>query len=346
MSWFEEIFGFEECTYAKTQANFYLEGVLLHTRIQLPRSFHTGTLTLPSLAELRAEVGALKLATDRGAMSISNLIADAYQLHSWPQANGALVQVASQFNLLEMPGPSTTPEQGIAGYQYDHTQGPACAMACAAATVFRNYLVQTGNQVGQTESNQLNTLADLDNAIGIPGIRMQNGYAILQPKTVLAIGQHIQSLDVVSLDALRQQLRIGLHSDTEVTLAGVPNDRRVSQALCSALPVAYHRAPSRDWAPFASLVLEASYEATLLAAVLNHRRTGNPRVYLTLVGGGAFGNETDWIISALRRALRLVRHHPLEVALVSHRKVPQELVILIEEFAAGSESVSSSTPTP
>jgi len=74
----------------------------------------------------------------------------------------------------------------------------------------------------------------------------------------------------------------------------------------------------------------------LLAAVLNHRRTGNPRVYLILVGGGAFGNETNWIISALRRALRLVRHHPLEVALISHSKVPRELVMLVEEFSAGS----------
>ncbi len=336
MSWFEDIFGFEECSYAKTQANFYLEGGLLHTSTQPSRSFHVGQLTLPSLAQLRAEVGELKLASDKGGMSICNLIADAHQLHRWPEANGALVQVASQFNLLEMPCPSTSPEQGIAGYQHDHTQGPACAMACAAATVFRNYLVQTGNQVGQTESNQLNTLADLDRSIGIPGIQMRNGYAILQPETVLAIGQHIQALDVDPLDVLRQQLRIGLHSDTEVTIAGVPNGQRVSQALCSALPVAYHRSPSRDWAPFASLVLEASYEATLLAAVLNHRRTGNPRVYLTLVGGGAFGNETDWIISALRRALRLVRHHPLEVAIVSHRKVPQELVMLVEDFAAGS----------
>ncbi|MCS2162620.1 hypothetical protein MUU47_16135 [Scandinavium sp. H11S7] len=333
MNWFKDIFGFEESVYAETQANFYLEGGLLHTRTQPPRSFYAGTLTLPSLAELRAEINSLAPTSDE-KLKLSNLAADAHDLHRWPETNGALVQVASQFNLLEMPGPGTTPEQGISGYQYDHTQGPACAMACAAATVFRNYLVQIGDQVGQTQSNQLNTLEDLDRAINIPGIRMQNGYALLQPETIEAIGQYIQTLDVASLDDLRQRLRIGLHSDTEVTIPGVAKTQRVSQVLCSALPVAYHRGSSRYWAPFASLVLEASYEATLLAGVLNFHRTGNPRVYLTLVGGGAFGNETDWILSSLKRALRLVRHHPLEVILVSYRHVPQELVMLVEEFNA------------
>jgi hypothetical protein len=101
------------------------------------------------------------------------------------------------------------------------------------------------------------------------------------------------------------------------------------------LPVAYNRAPRSDWAPFASLVLEASYEATVLAAVLNHQQTGNPRVYLTMVGGGAFGNETRWIFQALRRALHGVRHYPLDVAVVCYRQVSQDLVDLLAEISAG-----------
>lgn len=50
-------------------------------------------------------------------------------------------------------------------------------MACAAATVFRNYLVPMGSQTGQSTTSQLNTLADMEKAIGIDGIRMKNGYA-------------------------------------------------------------------------------------------------------------------------------------------------------------------------
>jgi hypothetical protein len=44
---------------------------------------------------------------------------------------------------------------------------------------------------------------------------------------------------------------------------------RVSQAFCSALPVAYTKVPHDRWHSFALLVLEAAYEATLLARVRN-----------------------------------------------------------------------------
>lgn len=81
-------------------------------------------------------------------------------------------------------------------------------------------------------------------------------------------------------------------------------------------------------------MLEASYEATLLAAVLNHQQTGNPKVYLTMVGGGAFGNETRWILQALRHALHGVRHYPLDVAVVCYRQVPQDLMDLLAEINA------------
>ncbi|MDA6623629.1 hypothetical protein OSK97_26460, partial [Escherichia coli] len=84
-----------------------------------------------------------------------------------------------------------------------------------------------------------------------------------------------EAMDELSRDEVRQKLRVGVHSDTEVTIPGVPKEQRVTQVLCAALPVAYHYSPRRDWGPFATLVLEACYEATLLAAVLNYHDTGN-----------------------------------------------------------------------
>jgi len=32
-------------------------------------------------------------------------------------------------------------KHGVTRYQHDHTQGPACAIACGAATIYRNYFV-------------------------------------------------------------------------------------------------------------------------------------------------------------------------------------------------------------
>ena len=65
----------------------------------------------------------------------------------------------------------------------------------------------------------------------------------------------------------------------------------------------YARVPSAQWKSFASLDLEAAYEATMLAAVLNKQRGASSVVLLTLLGGGAFGNEAEWISAAIRRTL-------------------------------------------
>ena len=132
MTWFRQLFGFAEQGYADTQKRFRADGHQLHADAQPPRSFHIGTLAMPSLAELRAQIDALGV--EAGArLAIDTVRADAHALHAWPQAHGALIQVASQFNLLEMPGPGVTPEDGITDYQHDRTQGPACAPACASA---------------------------------------------------------------------------------------------------------------------------------------------------------------------------------------------------------------------
>jgi len=115
-------------------------------------------------------------------------------------------------------------------------------------------------------------------------------------------------------------LRIGIQWNTQVTL----NDptHTVSQAYCSALPVAYSHHPSHLWATFARLILEAAYEATICAAILNAMRHGSNRLFLTLLGGGAFGNETAWIIAGIQRVLTLYKEVDLDVAIVSYGTKP------------------------
>ena len=106
----------------------------------------------------------------------------------------------------------------------------------------------------------------------------------------------------------------------------------VSQAYCSALPVSYAGHPPELWQPFASLVLEAAYEATLCAAMLNHEQTGSKQVYLTLLGGGAFGNQTDWIMDAAKRALTICKDCNLDVAIVSYRVSKSHVRRLVAQF--------------
>ncbi len=134
------------------------------------------------------------------------------------------------------------------------------------------------------------------------------------------------------LDALRARLRIGVHSDVEVTDAEGTQRPRVSQVFCSALPVAYSGVPSVYWKPFASLVLEAAYEATLLAAILNKQRGMSIVVLLTRLGGGG-GNEDDWIDAAIRRALTTTSSFELDVKLVSYREPMRKTRQLVQDFS-------------
>ena len=78
------------------------------------------------------------------------------------------------------------------------------------------------------------------------------------------------------------------------------------------------------------MVLDAAYEATLLAGVLNNRRGGSNIVLLTLLGGGAFGNASEWILTAIRRAMRKSQGHDLDVRLVSYGQPSAQLPELVK----------------
>ncbi len=56
-------------------------------------------------------------------------------------------------------------------------------------------------------------------------------------------------------------------------------------------------------------------------------------MFLTLLGGGAFGNKPDWIISAVRRALELYSDSGLDVAIVSYGLSNHSVRQLLHELA-------------
>jgi hypothetical protein len=247
--------------------------------------------------------------------------------------------VASQFNLLEMVSPEVTPEQGVTRYQHDRTQGPACAIAAGAATIYRNYFVPVNGSHGQNSKRQLDGLAGLGRILAATLRQpintlweMRNGYALCTRAGLDSIAEHLSSLQPEELDILRGKLCVGIHQDVEVTDADGEHRPLVSQAFCSALPVAYAPVPPALWVAFASLILEAAYEATMAAAILNAKRGISNVVLLTQLGGGAFGNHDDWIGAGTRRSLEKVREFDLEVGLVSYGAPSRAIAQLAEDF--------------
>ncbi|MCA9135704.1 MAG: hypothetical protein KDB00_03070 [Planctomycetales bacterium] len=295
-----------------------------------------GHLETPKLSELRETVSGLN--RQAGTLAIREVIADVRQLHADATNANALFQVASQFNLLEMTGPTVTPERGVGIYQYDHTQGPSCAIACGAGTIYRNYFAPVGDAIGQSTSRQIDCSSDLGQRLGnLNGNlwMMENGYLFPSDGGLDKIATRLQSSTKDELDQLRGELRIGLQWNAEVTLPEVSlagAAHRVSQAYCSALPVAYGRQPKDEWAEFAKLVLDAAYEATLCAGIINAERTGNRIVYLTLLGGGVFGNRDAWIIDAIERSLTRYRDFDIDVTIVSYRRPNHKVAELVSRF--------------
>jgi hypothetical protein len=314
--WFKNLTGFEEKNPQYVKDNLEIQGEYLLSKIN-NKKFCFGSLEIPTLKELRERIDLTK--TKSGKISIKEVVANVQELHTDPKNENAVFQAASQFNLLEMVGPHVTPEQGIDRYQQDRTQGPACAIACGAGTIYRNYFVEVNKQIGQTSTNQIDCLEligkELDNDT-LQLWSMENGYALVNQKGLLTINKKLANLSNEEREELKGKLKIGIQWNTEVTIS--EEKHKVTQVYCSALPVAYSHIEAIYWGSFARLILEATYEATLYAGVLNKEKTGCGLVYLTLVGGGAFGNDEEWILDGLGMAVRKFWGCGLDVRVVSY----------------------------
>lgn len=320
--WFHRLTGFKEGPYNATREQLEVDGCTLRSKIN-GRRFGIGQFSMAALADLRSRVA--EGSGSSGPNKVSIVTGDVRKMHQLPEYSGALFQVASQFNALEMVGPSVTPEDGVTRYETDRTQGPACAIAAGAATIYRNYFAPVGSQVGQSSKYQLDGLAgigaNLSLSLGRPVSdlwSMQNGYALATREGLAMIAAHLSEIGETATRELAGRLQIGLHQGVEVTDGPTTPGQVVSQVFCSALPVAYGRAPQPCWETFAQLVLDGAYEATLLTGVLNSRQGGSNIVLLTLLGGGAFGNAPEWIYKAIERALSMHQDHDLDVRLVSY----------------------------
>ena len=336
-NWFEKLFGFIEESPELVRENIELHEDSLRSK-ENGRSYKIGQLTIPSLQELRKSAEELSVSHEE-RLTLKNVTGDVRSLHCEPNNANALFQVASQFNLLEMVNPNVTPEQGVSRYEFDPTQGPACAIATGAATVYRNYFVEVGGETGQTFDNQIDCLGGIGAALGNTNDNlwsMRNGYALCTQDGLSKINQRLQSSDESDKDKLRQRLRIGLHSGIQVTDAEAPKNHLVSQVYCSALPIAYSSSLENGWSAFAKLILESAYEATLCAAIINSHKRGSNKLFLTQIGGGVFGNKLQWIYDAMHRSFLLYRHIDLDVRIVSYESVDSRLEKMVEDWDKSS----------
>eukprot|EP00592_Proboscia_alata_P026114 CAMPEP_0194441628 /NCGR_PEP_ID=MMETSP0176-20130528/122495_1 /TAXON_ID=216777 /ORGANISM="Proboscia alata, Strain PI-D3" /LENGTH=384 /DNA_ID=CAMNT_0039267143 /DNA_START=164 /DNA_END=1318 /DNA_ORIENTATION=+ len=382
MNFFSDTFGFKERGYRETRDKLLeivtlQEAPLKHApyfREQCDFKFSNGKevtagiFSMPSLAELRAHAQNLTDENEKNddhdfEISVQNIQGDARSLHSSnvvkTEGSAPVVfQAASQFNYLEFPGPNCVPENGISNYINDHTQGPACAVACAAGTAYRNYLVHVPfpkshglepKQRGQTRQNQLNGLADVEEYLlreteldECPWI-VKNGYVESSKTKLDSLNQLLSISDSNLRGEMMSRIRIGIQENTDVTDDPLLNTR-VTQTYNSALSIGYSSLSERVWESTAKIVLDASYEATLLTGLIQTTKgKPTPIVFLTLVGGGCFGNRSLWIRQAMKRAIRQVQKYKvsLNIVIVHYSRI-DERYIALENLDSGTFPVQES----
>lgn len=328
--WFKKLTGFNEESPEKVRDNITIKGTKLTSKVN-GESFQFGSLEVPTLAQLKKQAPPIESYKDK--IRVREIIGNVQEFHCDESNENALFQAASQFNLLEMVSPDVFPEEGVNIYEHDYTQGPACAIACGAGTIYRNYFAPVNGQEGQSASNQIDCLELIGRELNNEKLHlweMRNGYALPTQDGILNINAQLGKLNNDEREALKGKLKIGIQWDTEVTLA--ESNHLVSQAYCSALPVTYSRIATAYWEQFARLILEATYEATLYASLINLDKTGCNKVYLTLVGGGAFGNRIDWIMDSLLSALSKFRNTPLDVQIVSYSSSNKNVIEMIDKI--------------
>jgi len=230
-----------------------------------------------------------------------------------------------------------------------------------------------GEEKGQTTDRQINNLADVQQiklcAPAVDGdpkcpsgllgdyVNVVNGYVLADNSQLRLLNSLLGDLGAPALNAIRRSLRVGRQQGTQVTsqnwgveMVVEPDAQEpgqlIDQVFCSAVAVSYSGNPRDLWKPFAQLVLEGLYEATLLIGVLAQARcpTKEHKVYLTAVGGGAFGNPLAWIAECMENAIQRVNSLQvgLDVRVVSYGVVPQEFV----ELAGRHQRQSSVTEEP
>lgn len=328
--WFEQLTGFKEESPEYVRNNLRIEGNDFVSLGNYKR-FSFGKLEILTLVELKNRCG--KIADFNSKIQVEEIVADVQELHSQKENSNALFQAASQFNLLEMVSPTITPEQGIDRYEYDYTQGPACAISCGAGTIYRNYFAEVNGQIGQSANNQIDCLELIGKELKNEELnlwKMENGYALINQNGLLTINKKIAEFTELERENLKEKLKTGIQWNTEVTKSNTKH--KVSQIYCSALPVAYSQIESFYWEYFARVILEATYESTLFAGVLNMKNNKSNKVFLTLVGGGAFGNDEYWILESMQKAIRKFKNVPLDIKIVSYGNSNSELLKHINEI--------------
>lgn len=337
IDFFEHTLGITENDFKKlSQAQkkqFCCDGNLVNGKTN--QRFSHGTFVQHSIKELR-ELAEKKEKPGGGSFSIIEAYDKPWE--NWfrryvdtgalqAKYNDAVFQVASNFNALEGGG---SPHAGLMDYlsPYLFVQGECAAISANPGLLYRLYFMPHERN-GKTYYGQLEQQTNLIEAIANdnwPNIPMHNGYpGSIENNQILA------NLKDEQYNQILEKVCIGFHSDISVPLglskqkSEYPDNGRYScwelnttnNTINQVFTAAFNLAGLNPQLPAhkncAQLFLDAAYEGTLKSAFIH----GKKKVFLTLIGGGVFQNDLEWISRSIYNAVHsFVESSGLQVCLI------------------------------
>ena len=255
---------------------------------------------------------------------------------SYPQFNGATVQVASNFNCLEFESENQRKGDGVTIYALDYTQGPTASLSCAAASVYRNYFYKNndGFNIHFKSDSNINNISrnifinDEINLLSKTPLIVNHG------KVMIKDHKEVERLKALNFDWKNlHNYFIGNHTNCEVSLKRSDNYMKdncfqlfenkkhfINQVFASA----FNFSSNVLFCPFtveiAQNLLYAEYKATILAAIKNSisfpNEPGSSKCFLTLLGGGVFANPPEIVAPAIARNAELISESGIDVNVV------------------------------
>lgn len=280
------------------------------------RSYRAGRFATRAIGDLESSVTmARRLDAAAGRISFSVLVGEhpltdigMLQAIAGPDT---LFQVASQFNCLEAPGPSIVQ---VASYVYDNTQGPRASVSAFPGTFLRHYSAPTANGTRFTQGGATE-VSLLEHAVPPHVATVRGGYLTAAMVSDAAALAH-------ALESGFANIRVGVHDDVEVVLGGnwggpvAPDTPAIAQVFTSTMALGSYSAGADANGALAvacEWLLRAAYLGTLLAALDLRKRT----VVLTLIGGGAFGNDIRTIWNAITWSIdRVAAYAPADLHII------------------------------
>ena len=227
------------------------------------------------------------------------------------------IQIASQFNALEMISPEVSHRDGIVRYSNDRTQGPIGVLCCLPGLITRNYWY----------TNRYSSQPDSLKHLNLP---TKNGYLLWGKDSS-------QALQILSSPGAMDKLITPIMAYTQVV--GVRTDgykasvhrtnKLVHQIFCSAAPGSYYDNSMDFHSEINEILLRQQYKNAIIYSLLLRQQGRRAKLHLTMVGGGAFQVSKDLIAQCIKDTLDEYKDQPIDVYLEIYS---QEDSFLFQEY--------------